>query len=68
MSDVTASFGTLIDFIAFFGNFHTLLKYSIFTKLTQIMSVINIHILIFDNKPDVTTSYGIFLDLYLKTN
>ena len=52
MSDVTANYGTLLDFIAFLRNFayiiddNSCLKYCIFSKLSQIVCPINTHILI----------------------
>ena len=49
MSDVTASYGMPIDFIAFFKEFsyiiddYSSLKGSVFTKLAQIVYLINTH-------------------------
>ena len=52
MPDVTACFGTFFDFIAFFWIFsytfdeHSCLKYCIFTKVSQIVCIINVHFLV----------------------
>ena len=52
MPDVTAIYGTPLDFIAFFWVFsyiideYSCLKYCIFTKLSQIMYLIDVHILV----------------------
>ena len=52
MPEVTASYGTPLDLIAFFWVFsyiiddHSRLTYCIFTKLSQIVYLINIHNLV----------------------
>ena len=52
MSDVTAIYGTPLDFIVFFWIFsynfddYLCLNYCILTKLSQIACLINIHILV----------------------
>ena len=78
MSDVTAIYGNLIDFFfAFFKDIficiiidnHSCLNFCIFTKLSQIMCLINKHIW-YINMPDATASYGrsfdyiVFIDEY----
>ena len=51
MPNVTASYGTLLEFLAFFKEFlyitddYSCLRYCIFTKFSQITCLINIHIL-----------------------
>ena len=53
--DVTKSYGRSFDFIAFFGYFSNIidenlcLKYSIFIELSQIMCLMNVHILLYQH-------------------
>ena len=50
MPDVTASYGTFPDFITFFLYYwHSCLKYCILTKLSQIVCLINRHILVYQH-------------------
>ena len=65
MPDVTANYGKPFDFIAVLGYIiinHSCLNCYIFTKLSQIVCLINVHIR-YVTMPDLTTSYGRLFDL-----
>ena len=73
MLDVTASYGMPFDILRFLGihiiDDHSCMNYCIFTKLSQIMCLLNIHILICQHDrldsslrkvPDSIAFYGNF--------
>ena len=67
MPDVTASYGTPFDFIAFFSYIfddHSCLNCYFSTKLSLIVYLTNTDV----KMPDVTTSYGKFLNFKKKFN